>query len=154
MQETPANESRTMTSELDQAESDLNKEGHNVAMLRQLAGALPRVSEESLGSAIAEFHNFGGRFPYWADCDVGALVLEDVADDMLPGPRRALLYQNAAYRAQWCASAATAGGEGMARSLHLERVRAKLRAEPAAPGGRGTVARVDDANAHDGPAPR
>ena len=133
MQDTPANESRTSASALDRAGSDLSTVGHDVAMLRRLAGALPRVLEESLESAIAEFHNFAGRFPYWADCDVGALVLEDVADDMFPGPRRVLLYRNALYRAQWCASAATAGGEGMGRSLHLERVRAKLHAEQSCP---------------------
>lgn len=151
MQETPANESRTIASELDQAESDLGKAGHHVGMLRRLAGALPRVLEESLESAIAEFHNFAGRLPYWGDCDVGALVLEDVADDMLPGPRRALLFRHALYRAEWCASAATAGGEGMARSVHLERVRAKLRAEQAASGVCGSVPPVDSSTVGDGP---
>jgi hypothetical protein len=42
MQETPANESRTIASELDQAESDLSKAGHHVAMLRRLAGVARR----------------------------------------------------------------------------------------------------------------
>jgi hypothetical protein len=120
-----------VASELHQAEGDLKREGRDVSMLRRLGGAMPRVSGESLESAIAEFHNFAGQFPYWADCDVGALVLEDVADGMPPGPRRALLYRHAMYRAQWCASAATAGSEGIARSRHLERARAKLGAEPA-----------------------
>lgn len=111
-----------IASELDQAVSDLKRQRHDVSILRRLAGVIPRVSEQSLESAIAEFHNFAGQFPYWADCDAGALVLEGVADSMLPGLRRALLYWHALYRAQWCASAATAGGEGIARSRHLERV--------------------------------
>jgi len=141
-----------VTSELDQAESDLKRRGRDVSLLRRMAGALPGISGEWIESAMAGFHNFAGQFPYWADCDVGALALEDVADDMPSGLRRALLYRHAVYRAQWCASAATAGGEGAARSRHLQRTMAKLAAEqPTASANDGPAVPLGHSDARGGP---
>ncbi len=125
-----------VTSELNQAETDLKREGRDISMLRRVGAAIPRIAEQGLESALAQFHNFAGQFPYWADCDLGALILEEVADNMPSGPKRSVLYQHATYRAEWCASAATAGGEGIARSQHLARVRQKLSAEQGACTGR------------------
>jgi hypothetical protein len=118
------------TSELDRAQSDLRDEGCDIAAFRRFGEIIPRISNEDLEATIAEFHNWAGRLPYWKDRDIGALVLEQVADSMVPSMRRAALYRHAMYRARWCAAAATAGGEGISRSTHAQQIEKKLIAEP------------------------
>ena len=60
--------------------------------------------------------------------DVGAIILESVADSMALGSRRTAVYRHAKYCTQWCASGATAGGESIAMSAQLDRVMKKLSA--------------------------
>jgi hypothetical protein len=122
-----------ITSELDQAQSDLKRQGRDISMFRRFGEIIPQVSEQELEATIAEFHNMAGRYDFWADRDVGALILEHAADSMPSCPRRAALYRHAKYLAEWCAAASTAGGEGMARSRHVEQLAQKLSAEPDAP---------------------
>jgi hypothetical protein len=92
-----------------------------------------------------------GRYDYWADRDIGALILEHVADSMTQSVRRAALYRHARYRAEWCAAAATAAGEGMARSRHVEQLAQKLKAEPGASPNGGPAESLGNSGAGGGP---
>ena len=116
-------------SELDQLQNDLKSEGCDISTLRRFGESLPRISDQSLEEAFVQFHNWAGRLPYWRDYDVGALVLEHVADSMASSKRRTDVYRHAVYRARWCAATATAGGEGIARSKHIQQLERKLNAE-------------------------
>jgi hypothetical protein len=117
--------------ELDQAQSDLKAEGCDISGFRRFAEIIPRISDMNLEETIAQFHNWAARLPYWKDRDIGALVLEHVADAMTSNPRRAALYRHAAYRASWYAASATAVAEGILRSKHTQQIKKKLAAEPA-----------------------
>jgi hypothetical protein len=75
---------------------------------------------------IGCFHNAAGGFAYFRDEDVGALVLEEAADTTQDAKLKLFLYTEAFYRAQWCAQAATAGGEGASRSQHVHELQAKM----------------------------
>ena len=118
-----------VTSELEKAQSELKRQGIEISRFRRFGEIIPQVSEDLLEATIAEFHNIAGRFPYWQDRDVGALILEHVADSLSSCSRRLVLYRHAKYRAEWCAAAASAGGEGISRSRHIEELEKKLNAE-------------------------
>ena len=120
---------RPVTSELDQAQRDLEEQGCDISSLRRFGEIISQVSPESFEATVAEFHNMAGRYDYWADRDVGAMILEQVADSLASSPRRTALYRHAKYRAEWCTASATAGGEAIARSKHIERLADKINAE-------------------------
>lgn len=95
--------------------------------LLRYAEIMSQLSSDELEEAFARFHNSAARYDYWCDCDVGALLLERVADGMcVDSTRQRVLYRHAHFRAVWCAQAATSGGEGIARSVHIKRLEAKL----------------------------
>ena len=91
----------------------------------EMAEMLPRIAADQHEEVVAEIHTLSGRLEYVFDDDFGAVVLEEAGDEA-SGAQRRYLYRHALYRATWCAQAATAGGEGIARSLRIERIRAKL----------------------------
>lgn len=91
----------------------------------ELAKLLPRIGADQHEEAVAEIHTLSGRLDYVFDDDFGAVVLEEAGDESF-GAQRRYLYRHALYRATWCAQAATAGGEGIARSLRIDRIKAKL----------------------------
>ena len=98
-----------------------------VASLLRYAEIISQLPIDELEEAFARFHNDVARYDYWCDCDVGALLLERVADGVdVDLMRRGILYRHARFRAIWCAQAATFGGEGMARSAHVKQLDAKL----------------------------
>ena len=103
----------------------LEERGHDPGYLTQLASMFTRIAAGQHDMLFAEFHNFAGRFPYAGDSDIGALILEREADDTATGALRARLYREAMWRAIWCAQASTAGGEGLARSIDVDRLTAK-----------------------------
>lgn len=127
-----------LKSELIHAESNLNARAMNHAdevaiagWLKSLIGILSKRSTTSTDDTqelFAAFHDSAGRINCSAiDNDYGALLLEAAADyDQLVHLRPELL-KHAHWRAQWFAQAATAGGEGIARSAHVKRIEAKLR---------------------------
>jgi hypothetical protein len=87
--------------------------------LEQLASLFQRTSSDHRG-LIAQFHDCAGKLPFIADRDFGALVLEATAAGIDDRDLRAWLYTEARFRAAWCAQAATAGGESIARSRHIK----------------------------------
>jgi len=120
-------------SSLDRAISWLNGQktaasgpGELALHLQSLATMFRRMHVQEHREHIARFHNAAGVIPFFQDTDIGALVLEQAADDASDATLKSFLYTEALYRAQWCAQAASAGGEGLARSRHVEQLQAKL----------------------------
>jgi hypothetical protein len=101
-----------------------------LAQLNSLAGTFRRTPVAEHREIIASFHDIAGRLPYFYDSDIGALVLESAADAEVDARLRQFLYTEALYRARWCASAASAGGEGIARSRHISQLELKLVTPP------------------------
>ena len=92
------------------------------AHLESLVSVFARTSRDQHRELIAQFHDCAGKLPYVDDCDFGALVLEDAADAVTDSELREFLLSEARFRATWCVQAATAGGEAIARSVHLRRL--------------------------------
>jgi hypothetical protein len=116
-----------MNKEIEKASAEFGPLGYDVNHLMKFASMIPRLQNSQLDEVIAEFHNMAGRFPYWQDSDIGSLILESLADEIAPAPLSERLYREAMYRAKWCATAATSGGEGLARSIDVRRLSDKLK---------------------------
>ena len=95
-------------------------------MLQSAGSFLVRSAPEHRQELIARFHDCAGRLHYPDDADIGALILEAAADEAEELNLKRWLYQEARFRAHWCASSGTSGGECLARAKHLERIDAKL----------------------------
>jgi len=116
-----------MNKPIEKAKAELAPQGYDVNHLEKFASMIPRLEDSQLDETLAEFHNIAGRFPYWQDSDIGALILESLADEIAPAPLSNRLYKEAMYRARWCTAAATSGGEGLARSIDVKRLSEKLK---------------------------
>ena len=97
--------------------------------LQSMGKQLVSASAGHRNELIAAFHNCAGKLPYPDDCDIGALILESAGDETPDAEHRKWLYQEAYFRATWCASSGSAGGETLARLKHLKRVDEKLHKE-------------------------
>ncbi|HEY1107131.1 MAG TPA: hypothetical protein VGE76_00820 [Opitutaceae bacterium] len=125
----------TAASELRRAREVLGREIHRETwdyaqladQLCRLAVIFERVSEEGRRELTAQFHDMAGRLPVVLDADFGALVLEELADSVSDRPLKRWLYTEAGYRANWCVQSGTAGGECLARVVHVQRIEAKLK---------------------------
>jgi hypothetical protein len=95
--------------------------------LQNLGGMLVSTSPGKRRELIAKFHDCAGKIPYAADCDIGALVLEDLAETANDSKVKCWLYQESQFRAKWCVESGTSGGECNARSRHLERINKKIK---------------------------
>lgn len=98
-----------------------------VECLRSLAGRLVRATAEQRRELIAKFHDCAGKLPYPDDSDIGSLFLESAAERAPDAAHRKWLYEEAFYRAKWCAESGTSGGETLARSRRLERLSDRLK---------------------------
>lgn len=76
-------------------------------------------------SDLNDFSRLASDLPYGNDCDYGALLLEAESDRRC-GNDKAILLDAALERARFCASAATSGGEGLARMIHVQRLENKI----------------------------
>jgi len=94
--------------------------------LQSLASMFIRTSRAQQRELVAQFHDCAGKLPYVEDCDFGALVLEGAAEAATDSELRAYLLTEARFRAIWCVQAATAGGEAIARAVHLRRLEERL----------------------------
>jgi hypothetical protein len=115
----------SLSQQYEASRREMKSEGLPVDALERLASLLLRVDEKQKDVSFAEFHNLAGRFPYCGDSDFGALVLEREADLNGSGPTKTRMYREAMWRARWCAAGATAGGEGYARMVDVERLMEK-----------------------------
>lgn len=115
----------TLNDTYQSARKSLEGGGHDVVHLEKLASLLHRLDARHYDVSFAQFHNFAGTFPYYHDDDFGALVLEREGDLNVDSPVRVRLYREAMWRANWCAQAATAGGEGLSRAISFQRLMQK-----------------------------
>ena len=86
------------------------------------------TSLESAKNAVAALKLIPVGFPYAFDQEYAALSLQDAAEATTDAPLRKLLLEYALERAEIFASYATSGGEGLARSSHLNELEALLSA--------------------------
>jgi len=112
--------------ELDSALQALRARKQPVDRVLALAAMLPRVIAETLDMACAEFHSEAGRLDSWEDREIGALILERVADTETSLERKPRLLREALFRARGFASRATAAGEGHWRMRDVDRIEAKM----------------------------
>lgn len=107
----------------------LRRMGTDPAPLAAEAEALVNLSEPEFEQALKAFNVAANDHSYSAsapDCDYGSLLLEALADACANPHRQKQLYRGAAGRAVIFASYATSGGEGLARSMDVERIVGKL----------------------------
>jgi hypothetical protein len=93
-----------------------------------MALAVARAPASAVAAAEDEFHRAANQHESVGDSDYGALLLESAADACPDPERRALLLAAAETRARIYASWATAGGEGLARMIDVDRIAAKRQA--------------------------
>jgi len=97
--------------------------------LEQFADNFNRTIRDQHRAMMSQFHNDAGHLPYFADSDIGALILEVVSDACADRELCAFLYSEAHLRALWCAQNCSAGAEGMARMIHVRRLEKKISQE-------------------------
>ena len=122
-----------LNAQLDEALVALRRQGCPVDTVLRLASMLPRVVASSVDIAFAEFHSAAGRLDPWNDREIGALILERVADGDVPEDRRERLYREASFRARWHASEASSAGDGMWRMKDVQRIESKMTESPTKP---------------------
>ena len=113
---------------LAQAREQLAREGADVAALENRAAELRDAAPAERDALLKNFHAAAEPLPYAMDSDFGALLLESEAAQCADRAWKATLFGEALHRAQSCAAAATAGGEGLARMQDVRRIEAKLAA--------------------------
>ena len=105
----------------------LRKMGADPAPLALQAEALAALPDADLDAAFRAFHAAADRQTYVWDSDYGALLLEALGDRSSDPRRKARFYEQAGQRAAIFASYATSGGEGLARSIDVQRIEGKLK---------------------------
>jgi hypothetical protein len=117
-----------ISAELKVYQDALRRMGTDPAPLAAQAEALVSLSDPEFGQALKAFNASADNHSYYApapDCDYGALLLETLADSSLDHHGKHRLYLAAEARDAVFASYATSGGEGLARSLDVERIARK-----------------------------
>lgn len=80
--------------------------------------------DATLEGLLAELEREANKLGWPRDKDYAALLLQHALPQLASPLLRAKLLDFALGRAIWCASAATAGGEGLARSVHVRELEA------------------------------
>jgi len=80
-----------------------------------------------LSPLLARLADESDRIGWFRDCDYAALALQAACSQGASPQLRKTMMVFALGRARWCASCATAGGEGLARSLHVHELEALAR---------------------------
>ncbi len=86
-------------------------------------------SSDSLNRAEEIFRQFNieaEKLPWPQDTDFGALVLQSKSAQASNIEVKRFMLNEAILRAQWCATCATSGGEGHARMVHVNELKAEL----------------------------
>jgi hypothetical protein len=115
-----------VSEELRDYQDALRNLGTDSAALAGQAEHLGGLPESELERALKAFNASADNHPYAQDSDYGALLLEALADVCSDPHRRQRIYYEAKGRAVIFASYATSGGEGLARSMDVERIARKL----------------------------
>jgi hypothetical protein len=104
----------------------LRKMGADPTPLARQAEALAWLPDAELEPALKAFHAAADRQANIFDSDYGALLMEVHGDLCADLQRKARLYDPAGLRAAIYASYATAGGEGLAHSIDVQRINRKI----------------------------
>jgi len=104
----------------------LRRIGVDPMELARRADSLFTLSDSELEQELKLFHQAANQHPSVHDTDYGALLLETLGDKSTDLQRKAKFYEEAKLRAAIFASYATSGGEGLARSIDVERLARKL----------------------------
>lgn len=91
--------------------------------------ALSLVLAKNLHEANEIYINFeveAERLPWPQDNDFGALVLQFACTKTVNIDVRKFMLSKALARAQWCATCATSGGEGISRMQHVNELKNEL----------------------------
>lgn len=73
---------------------------------------------------LARLADESDRIGWFLDCDYAAVALQAAHSRTASPQLKLAMLKFALERARWCASCATAGGEGLARSLHVHELEA------------------------------
>ena len=104
---------------------EVKKRGGSTAEADLLVEQIARASDEALlPSLFTRLGAASDQLGWSRDCDYAAVALQAaLAQTCTPRIRNAM-FGFALERARWCASCATAGGEGLARSMHVHELEA------------------------------
>ena len=112
----------------------LAKGGHHTGPVDGLARSVALEPDESqLPALFARLETEAKQLPWYWDEDYTAVALQDEASRVDSTARRGAMLAAALRYARWCASCATAGGEGVARSVPVRALRALLPGETGNP---------------------
>ena len=114
-----------LNNHFDRTINELETGGHRLDYILKLGEMLRRVKSHQIDESFAEFHNAAGKLPFAQDSDLGALLLEKMGDEESLPEIKERFYREACWRAIWCAKSATSGGEGLARSEDVKRLKIK-----------------------------
>ncbi len=106
----------------------LAAQGIDPAPLVQEAEALELLSGADLKLALDSFRTSADQILSIWDSDYGAILLEVLGDKCKETERKIIFYEAASTRAAIFTSWATAGAEGLARKIDLDRINEKLAA--------------------------
>ena len=105
----------------------LAKGGLDTGPVDSLVRSIAQAPDESpLPALFEQLKTEAERLPWHWDEDYTARALQDEAVRVDPAGRRATLLRAALRYARWCASCATTGGEGLARSMHVREIETLL----------------------------
>ena len=91
----------------------------------RLVDAVANLDEESrVPRLLMDLRAEADRLPWIYDSDYAAVALQMALPRAVSLPVRRAMLGFALDRARWCASCATAGGEGLARSIHVRELEA------------------------------
>jgi hypothetical protein len=94
------------------------------ALVHQIANAQDVSLLQPLFSRLEVESN---RLGWARDCDYAAVALQAASSSATSSGIRKAMLDFALARAEWCASCATAGGEGIARSVHVQELKGLLK---------------------------
>jgi hypothetical protein len=103
------------------------KAGFNPEIVETIGNSL--ASAKNIQEAEKFFISFeleAEKLPWPQDHDFGALVLQSESSHAPNKEIQRFLLIQAISRAQWCATCSTSGGEGLARSQHVNELKAQL----------------------------
>lgn len=105
----------------------LSKQGSSTETVDRLVAQIALSSTiENAQALLGELEPEANNLGWPLDRDYAAVALQYSVDQAVPEVGKAML-QFALGRAEWCASCATAGGEGIARSRHVQELEALIR---------------------------
>ncbi len=113
--------------ELDAYRNEVQAMGGSTAASDALVQAIAHSQDSALLPPLfAQLAAESDQLGWFRDCDYAAVALQAAYVHVASLQLRSAMLGFALERARWCASCATAGGEGLARSLHVRELEALI----------------------------